>query len=174
MGATAVAVLGSGVSVKPHPSRLHRAHYGHSVRVFEHSWTVAGCGFVIGDVLAQSITGGQLDALRSVQLGVVGSVLDVFRQEAAKEDSKVGRAAATTAAAAQEVKNNLVWAPIVTCAIYAALKLVEGNPQEIVQGVEVSRSPPHGVDHPTSLQLPYHAVFCWVLGFTRMIAANHH
>ena len=96
---------------------------------------------MIGDVLAQSITGGQLDALRSVQLGVVGSVLDVFRQEAAKEDSKVGRAAASTAAAAQEVKNNLVWAPIVTCAIYAALKMVEGNPQEIVQGVEVSRRP---------------------------------
>ena len=99
----------------------------------------AGCGFVIGDVLAQTITGDHVNALRSVQAGVVGSVLDIFRQDIAlNSEGRTGQVAKV----AQKASSQLVWAPIVTCAIYAALKVIEGNPGEIVQGVEVSSALP--------------------------------
>lgn len=81
-----------------------------------------------------------MNALRSVQAGVVGSVLDIFRQDIAMNaEGRTGQVAKV----AQQASSQLVWAPIVTCAIYAVLKVIEGNPGEIVQGVEVSGRRPH-------------------------------
>jgi hypothetical protein len=97
-----------------------------------------GVGFVVGDVLAQGITGtANIDALRSVQLGAIGAGLDLFRQDVAGNSSGRGERIAKVA---QTVSSQAVWAPMVACAFYAALKVAEGNPGEIVQGVEVSRS----------------------------------
>lgn len=95
----------------------------------------AGVGFVVGDILAQKITGGGLDAFRSFQLGAVGAGLDVFRQEFSgkAEEMKDGK----LAQAAKAVTSQATWGPIVACGMYAAIKVAEGNPGEIVQGVEV-------------------------------------
>ena len=92
---------------------------------------------MIGDILAQKITGGDgLDAFRSFKLGAIGAGLDIFRQDWAgkAEEVKDGR----LAQAAKAVTAQASWGPIVACGMYAAIKVAEGNPGEIVQGVEVS------------------------------------
>ena len=72
----------------------------------------------------------------------MGSVLDIFRQDIAlNSEGRTGQVAKV----AQKASSQLVWAPIVTCAIYAALKVIEGNPGEIVQGVEVSSARPRAM-----------------------------
>lgn len=89
----------------------------------------------MGDVLAQSITGTpNLDVFRSIQLGAIGAGLDIFRQDLA---INTGGHTERIAKAAKTVSNQAVWAPIVACAFYAALKVVEGQPGEIVEGIEV-------------------------------------
>ena len=98
----------------------------------------AGVGFMIGDILAQKITGGDgLDAFRSFKLGAIGAGLDIFRQDwAGKADEvKDGK----LAQAAKAVTAQASWGPIVACGMYAAIKVAEGNPGEIVQGVEVRK-----------------------------------
>lgn len=93
----------------------------------------------MGDILAQKITGGGgLDVARSFQLGAIGAGLDIFRQDWAgkSEDIKDGK----LAQAAKAVTSQATWGPIVACGVYAALKVAEGNPGEIVQGVEVRAS----------------------------------
>ena len=90
----------------------------------------------MGDILAQKITGGAgLDVARSFQLGAIGAGLDIFRQDWAgkSEEIKDGK----IAQAAKAVTSQATWGPIVACGVYAALKIAEGNPGEIVQGVEV-------------------------------------
>lgn len=95
-------------------------------------------GFVVGDVLAQSITGTpNLDVFRSVQLGAIGSALDIFRQDLA---GNAGGHGERIAKAAKTVSNQAIWGPIVACTFYAALKVAEGQPGEILQGVEVCLS----------------------------------
>lgn len=93
-------------------------------------------GFIVGDILAQKITGGDgIDAFRSFQLGSIGAGLDIFRQEFSgkAEDVKDGK----LAQAAKAVTSQASWGPIIACGMYAAIKVAEGNPGEIVQGVEV-------------------------------------
>ena len=93
---------------------------------------------MIGDILAQKITGGDgLDAFRSFKLGAIGAGLDIFRQDWAgkAEEVKDGR----LAQAAKAVTAQASWGPIVACGMYAAIKVAEGNPGEIVQGVEVRK-----------------------------------
>ena len=97
---------------------------------------LTGVGFIVGDILAQRITGrAGLDVARSFQLGAIGAGLDIFRQDWAgkSEDIKDGK----LAQAAKAVTSQATWGPIVACGVYAALKIAEGNPGEIVQGVEV-------------------------------------
>ncbi len=89
----------------------------------------------MGDVLAQSITGTpNLDVFRSVQLGAIGAGLDIFRQDIA---GNAGGHSERIAKAAKSVSSQAVWAPLVACTFYAALKVVEGQPGEILQGIEV-------------------------------------
>ena len=90
---------------------------------------------MVGDVLAQTITGTpNLDVFRSVQLGAIGTGLDIFRQDLA---SNAGGHSERIAKAAKSVSSQAVWGPLVACTFYAALKVVEGQPGEILQGVEV-------------------------------------
>lgn len=93
----------------------------------------SGCGFVIGDILSQTIVGGKVDAFRSVQAGCVGSALDILRQDIARNsEGRTGRAAKL----AHDMSSQMVFAPIVMCSVYSILKIIEGNPGEIVQGLE--------------------------------------
>ena len=90
----------------------------------------------MGDILAQKITGGgSLDAFRSFQLGATGAGLDLFRQDFAGKAGEITNE--KLAQAAKAVTSQATWGPIVACGMYAAIKVAEGNPGEIVQGVEV-------------------------------------
>lgn len=91
-------------------------------------------GFVVGDVFAQCITGSpNINIFRSAELGAIGAGLDAVRQQMTNSTGKQGR----VAEAANTSSNQAVWAPIVASAIYAVLKIVGGQPGEILQGIEV-------------------------------------
>lgn len=92
-------------------------------------------------MLAQKITGTpNIDVFRSVQLGAIGAGLDIFRQDIAANSGGNGERIAKVA---KTVSSQAVWAPMVACAFYAALKVAEGNPGEIVQGLEVRYTSSH-------------------------------
>eukprot|EP00891_Asterochloris_glomerata_P002340 jgi/Astpho2/2340/Aster-05606 len=90
----------------------------------------SGMGFILGDILAQRITGESFDAVRSLELGLYGAALDGPAKHwlnRALTNFKGVKGAVSNGAA-----RNLVWMPIVTCLLYAGLKMAEGNPDDIL------------------------------------------
>ena len=79
-----------------------------------------------------------MDAFRSFQLGATGAGLDLLRQDFAGKAGEITNN--KLAQAAKAVTSQATWGPIVACGMYAAIKVAEGNPGEIVQGVEVRRN----------------------------------
>ena len=79
-----------------------------------------------------------MDAFRSFKLGAIGAGLDLFRQDFAGKAGEINND--KLAQAAKAVTSQATWGPIVACGMYAAIKVAEGNPGEIVQGVEVRRN----------------------------------
>ncbi|DBA99949.1 TPA: hypothetical protein ACH3X1_013826 [Trebouxia sp. C0004] len=97
-------------------------------------------GFVIGDVLAQRLTGSTFSVLRCLRLGTYGLTLDgplghlwyqVLDKTVWPNDSQSNKAVLAKTAADQ-----LVWAPIMTCVFFAVLKTLEGHPELIMQTIQ--------------------------------------
>ena len=100
-------------------------------------------GFVIGDVLAQRLTGSSFSILRCLRLGTYGLALDgplghlwyqVLDKTIWPNDSQSNKAVLAKTAADQ-----LIWAPIMTCVFFAVLKTLEGHPELIMQTIQVWR-----------------------------------
>ena len=100
-------------------------------------------GFVIGDVLAQRLTGSSFSILRCLRLGTYGLALDgplghlwyqVLDKTVYPNDSQSNKAVLAKTAADQ-----LIWAPIMTCVFFAVLKTLEGHPELIMQTIQVRR-----------------------------------
>lgn len=98
-------------------------------------------GFVIGDVLAQRLTGSTFSILRCLRLGTYGLTLDgplghlwyqVLDKTVWPNDSQSNKAVLAKTAADQ-----LIWAPIMTCVFFAVLKTLEGHPELIMQTIQV-------------------------------------
>lgn len=101
-------------------------------------------GFVIGDVLAQRLTGSSFSILRCLRLGTYGLALDgplghlwyqVLDKTIWPNDSQSNKAVLAKTAADQ-----LIWAPIMTCVFFAVLKTLEGHPEMIMQTIQVQYS----------------------------------
>jgi len=99
-------------------------------------------GFVIGDVLAQRLTGSTFSILRCLRLGTYGLALDgplghlwyqVLDKTVWPNDSQSNKAVLVKTAADQ-----LIWAPIMTCVFFAVLKTLEGHPELIMQTIQVT------------------------------------
>ena len=99
-------------------------------------------GFVIGDLLAQRLTGGPFSILRCLRLGTYGLALDgplghlwyqVLDKTVWPNDSQSNKAVLAKTAADQ-----LIWAPIMTCVFFAVLKTLEGHPELIMQTIQVT------------------------------------
>ena len=98
-------------------------------------------GFVVGDILAQRITGNSFDVLRCLRLGTYGFVLDgplghqwyrLLDAFVWPKDPQSNKAVLAKTAADQ-----LIWAPIMTCVFFAVLKALEGHPELIMQTIQV-------------------------------------
>ena len=48
----------------------------------------------------------------------------------------------TRAKLAKAAADNAIWMPVTTCLLFAALKLAQGQPEEIASGLQVSLVPP--------------------------------
>ena len=98
-------------------------------------------GFVIGDILAQRLTGSTFSVLRCLRLGTYGLALDgplghlwyqVLDKTVWPKESQSNKAVLAKTAADQ-----LIWAPIMTCVFLAVLKTLEGHPELIMQTIQV-------------------------------------
>lgn len=98
-------------------------------------------GFVVGDILAQRITGTSFDVLRCLRLGTYGFVLDgplghqwyrLLDAFVWPKDPQSNKAVLAKTAADQ-----LIWAPIMTCVFFAVLKTLEGHPELVMQTIQV-------------------------------------
>ena len=103
-------------------------------------------GFVLGDVLAQRLTGGDFSVLRCLRLGTYGLTLDgplghlwykILDKTVWPDDPQSNKAVLAKTAADQ-----LVWAPIMTCVFFAVLKTLEGHPELIMQTIQVGPNAP--------------------------------
>ena len=98
-------------------------------------------GFVIGDILAQRLTGTSFSLLRCLRLGTYGLALDgplghlwyqLLDRFVWPNESQSNKAVLAKTAADQ-----LIWAPIMTCVFFAVLKTLEGHPELIMQTIQV-------------------------------------
>lgn len=98
-------------------------------------------GFVLGDVLAQRLTGADFSVLRCLRLGTYGLTLDgplghlwykILDKTVWPDDPQSNKAVLAKTAADQ-----LIWAPIMTCVFFAVLKTLEGHPELIMQTIQV-------------------------------------
>ena len=98
-------------------------------------------GFVLGDVLAQRLTGADFSVLRCLRLGTYGLTLDgplghlwykILDKTVWPNDPQSNKAVLAKTAADQ-----LIWAPIMTCVFFAVLKTLEGHPELIMQTIQV-------------------------------------
>ena len=151
-------------------------------------------GFIVGDILAQRLTGEAFDAVRSLELGLYGTLLGTFAITMSETainistspsfacthpgssvtdrlivrlcsrschhqtlasccavdgpikhmfnktvDKAVG--SGTRAKLARAAADNYIWMPVTTCLLFAALKLAQGQPEEIVSSCQVSFQP---------------------------------
>ncbi|DBA65533.1 TPA: hypothetical protein ACH3X2_003143 [Trebouxia sp. C0005] len=113
-------------------TEVHQAHHDDPVQKAVNS----GMGFIVGDILAQRITGEAFDAVRSLELGLYGTLLDgpikhMFNKTV---DRAVGTG--TRAKLAKAVADNAIWMPVSTCLFFAVLKLAQGQPEEIVSSCQ--------------------------------------
>lgn len=100
-------------------------------------------GFSLGDILAQSLEGASsLDELRLLRLAAYGLLLDGpvghvwYRWLDGTCDGKFANARGPAAIATKTAADQLIWAPIMTCAFFAFLKVLEGHPELAVQTVQ--------------------------------------
>lgn len=98
-------------------------------------------GFVLGDVLAQRLTGADFSVLRCLRLGTYGLTLDgplghiwyqILDKTVWPNDPQSNKAVLAKTAADQ-----LIWAPVMTCVFFAVLKALEGHPELIMQTIQV-------------------------------------
>ena len=101
-------------------------------------------GFVLGDVLAQRLTGADFSVLRCLRLGTYGLTLDgplghlwykILDKTVWPDDPQSNKAVLAKTAADQ-----LIWAPIMTCVFFAVLKTLEGHPELIMQTIQVGHT----------------------------------
>ncbi|KAL0022613.1 hypothetical protein WJX77_010031 [Trebouxia sp. C0004] len=113
-------------------TEVHQAHHDDPVQKAVNS----GMGFIVGDILAQRLTGEAFDAVRSLELGLYGTLLDGPIKH--MFNKTVGRAVGTGARAklAKTVADNAIWMPVSTCLFFAVLKLAQGQPEEIVSSCQ--------------------------------------
>ncbi|KAL3138333.1 hypothetical protein ABBQ32_006139 [Trebouxia sp. C0010 RCD-2024] len=97
-------------------------------------------GFVLGDVLAQRLTGADFSVLRCLRLGTYGLTLDgplghiwykILDKTIWPNDPQSNKAVLAKTAADQ-----LIWAPVMTCVFFAVLKALEGHPELIMQTIQ--------------------------------------
>ena len=123
------------------------------------SAAASGVGFVAGDLLAQRIGGEPLEAARVAQAGAFGFVVDgpvrhLLRSVSGKDRREAERgeseALAVAVPAGEEPDaEGVAKAASLGCvglglAFFAAVKLMEGRPDEIVNGFQVRRPPREG------------------------------
>ncbi|KAL3135967.1 hypothetical protein ABBQ32_007009 [Trebouxia sp. C0010 RCD-2024] len=123
------------------PGQLHTPVQSEKKRHEQHDGVVqravnSGMGFIVGDILAQRLTGEAFDAVRSLELGLYGTLLDgpVIHMFNRVVDRAVGTGA--RAKLAKAAADNAIWMPVTTCLLFAALKLAQGEPEEIASGLQ--------------------------------------
>eukprot|EP00891_Asterochloris_glomerata_P008929 jgi/Astpho2/8929/Aster-02611 len=97
-------------------------------------------GFIIGDILAQQISGTSFNPVRCLRLGAYGLFLDgpIGHQWYRLLDATVypKDPQGTKAVLTKTALDQLVWAPVMTCIFFAVLKTLEGHPELILQTIQ--------------------------------------
>jgi protein Mpv17 len=101
----------------------------------------SGLGFMIGDLLAQKLTGSTpFNVLRCLRLGTYGLTLDgpvghlwykLLDKTVYPDEPQANKTVLIKTAADQ-----LIWAPVMTCVFFAVLKTLEGHPELIMQTIQ--------------------------------------
>lgn len=133
MQASAHAHTVNGQLSSPFQHReVHQAHHDDPVQKAVNS----GMGFIVGDILAQRLTGEAFDAVRSLELGLYGTLLDGPIKHMFKKTVDRAVGTGTRAKLAKAVADNAIWMPVSTCLFFAVLKLAQGQPEEIVSSCQ--------------------------------------
>lgn len=97
-------------------------------------------GFMIGDICAQSISGGVYDPLRTARLTAFGVLMDgpvghcwytLLDKNVRPEDPKSAEAIVTKMALDQ-----LIWAPVFSCVFFTFIRTLEGHPEAALSTIQ--------------------------------------
>lgn len=99
-------------------------------------------GCTLGDVIAQSLSGGAANALHSLQLGIYGTLLDTPYPPHAPNASVVETSASITLSSEKQIETaattpaNPMWMPAIVCLVAAVIKLCAGQPDLILSSCQ--------------------------------------
>ena len=110
---------------------------GHMCR--DQKWSKAfsnGLGCVIGDILGSSVTGENVSALHSLQLGLSNSLLDLRQKPLKTAAENPATPTRSTSTVASSAALDPIWMSASACLLFAVLKLVHGQPAIVLSSCQ--------------------------------------
>ena len=95
-----------------------------------------GLGCVIGDILGSSVTGENVSALHSLQLGLSNSLLDLRQKPLKTAAENPATSTRSTLTVASSAALDPFWMSASACLLFAVLKLVHGQPALVLSSCQ--------------------------------------